>query len=672
MNTSEKVAYLIYGNETTSGSAPVIFESKQIGFLEIEFYYYKDVSKVLREIVVLSSSITILLILIGGFSYYRGILLIKFSKQVKESLKKESGIDSLEGKSKYQEFNAISSSIKLLLSNEEDKASSKMSNASKEISDQNEEIQRLKEEKSKLSKNLKSHRQLVASIGHDLRSPLNVIQTTASLLMRGDLTDNQLERVRRIIRSTEETSSLADNIMNTALFDEDGDKEEIIDAIDFVDNLVIDARNQSTAQGLNIYFFPDSNLKNSLISNPTRLRRVIGNLLNNAIKFSKNDGSIKVIVETKIENKQNYLKVSISDEGKGISSENINHIFKDNYQDEDETQNARGIGLGLYICKEFISRMGGNIGAHSLEGVGSTFWFEVPVTIKSETSGEQDKVINAAKIHDISMAMVSPDLELASAISQTSIILGQPMSAFSSPDEIDGHYDVVCSYGLLASNDDEIRRFKEKCRLLVSIERDNDAERQQNPLIDLAIKRNTGTYRKLHQVYQLIQRSKMPKIGAQKTTTGDTSAIQNPFASTFGIESVGQIDGYRVLLVDDHDDSRVTIKDILEIEGATVHEARSLSEASEILRNRKLDVLITDFFLDDSTGKDIVDAANKSDMNRDVSKICCTGDTSLSRDKSLLTLFDAILTKPVDEKRLMTIVSSLSKKKTQLNLVSKS
>ena len=121
-----------------------------------------------------------------------------------------------------------------------------------------------------------------------------------------------------------------------------------------------------------------------IYSEKTRLTQVITNFLTNACKFTM-EGSIKMGYEETIDG----LRFYVSDTGKGISRENVPHVFErfakfDNF--------IQGTGLGLSICMTIVKRLNGEIGVESKEGKGSTFWFTIPCEVHHENMVTSESV----------------------------------------------------------------------------------------------------------------------------------------------------------------------------------------------------------------------------------------------------------------------------------------
>lgn len=114
-------------------------------------------------------------------------------------------------------------------------------------------------------------------------------------------------------------------------------------------------------------------------ADPDRVLEVLINLIDNGIKFTPPNGSVTVRTY-QIEHEPDYAYVSVTDTGRGIASEALPLIFERLYQDADSVDgNRTGLGLGLYIAKELVTRHGGRIWASSQAGTGSTFSFTLPL-----------------------------------------------------------------------------------------------------------------------------------------------------------------------------------------------------------------------------------------------------------------------------------------------------
>ena len=146
-------------------------------------------------------------------------------------------------------------------------------------------------------------------------------------------------------------------------------------------------------------------------ANPERLREVIMNLIDNAIKFTM-EGGIKVILE----GDEKEVKVGISDSGVGIAPEDAAHLFQKFYRiDNSATRTIGGTGLGLYLCRRLIESFNGRIWVESKSNEGSTFKFSLPRLSQTEVEKMQQLQAAAAPAEPVHAAVAMPIPELAQA-----------------------------------------------------------------------------------------------------------------------------------------------------------------------------------------------------------------------------------------------------------------
>jgi signal transduction histidine kinase len=216
-------------------------------------------------------------------------------------------------------------------------------------------------------------------IVHDLKSPFNSIVGYSKLLVKVVQAKdyNSIEKYAGIIeQSSNRAMDLLSNLMEWSL-SQTGRMEfnpEYFEMISFINETVLlfdDIAGQKSISivrnlPLNVPVFADKAMINT----------VLRNLISNAVKFTQPEGKIIISVE----DKQNELIVSVSDTGIGISKERIDKLFNiRNGNSTPGTQNEKGTGLGLILCKEFTNRNNGKIWVESKANFGTTFYFSLPL-----------------------------------------------------------------------------------------------------------------------------------------------------------------------------------------------------------------------------------------------------------------------------------------------------
>ncbi len=232
----------------------------------------------------------------------------------------------------------------------------------------------------------------LATMSHEIRTPLNAVIGMTSLLKREPLTDRQLNYVTVANEAGQHLLALINDILDLSRIDA-GRLE--LDETDFqLSDLITQCLTilspDARKKGLNVVTQIDTTADVTVRTDQARMRQVIINLLGNAVKFT-DDGLISLTVKadplprtgTRDGGQPYQLTVKVSDTGIGIPQEKLGRLFKDFSQvDDSSTRRHGGSGLGLAISKRLIDMMGGHIGVHSTPNRGSTFWFEIPVSVQ--------------------------------------------------------------------------------------------------------------------------------------------------------------------------------------------------------------------------------------------------------------------------------------------------
>ena len=219
----------------------------------------------------------------------------------------------------------------------------------------------------------------VATISHELRTPLASVYGAAVTLIERDQTLGPEHRSRLLGVIASEADRLA-RIVNDVLLASRLDSKQLAfqiercDAGEAVDRS-IDAARAHLPTGVEIVV-ERSDPPAAVAADAEKLRQILGNLIENAVKYSPQGGTIRVGYE-RVERRLRYW---VADQGIGIPPEERERIFEKFYRlDPELLMGVGGTGLGLYISRELADRMGGSIWVDSALGEGSTFYFELPL-----------------------------------------------------------------------------------------------------------------------------------------------------------------------------------------------------------------------------------------------------------------------------------------------------
>ena len=227
--------------------------------------------------------------------------------------------------------------------------------------------------------------EFLANMSHELRTPLTSVVGFAGLLRDSpNLLADDRRHVERIATGSEALLSVINDILDYSKLEAEALEmdPEPFHPFDLAHGAADLMEAQRAAKGLDLKVEVDEAAPRALMGDVGRLRQVTLNFLSNAMKFTS-DGAVTLKVGGRTGEAGDWrLRVEVSDTGIGVEPQKLESLFERFTQaDQSTTRNFGGTGLGLAICKRLIEAMGGEIGAHSAPGEGSTFWFEVPVAV---------------------------------------------------------------------------------------------------------------------------------------------------------------------------------------------------------------------------------------------------------------------------------------------------
>lgn len=219
----------------------------------------------------------------------------------------------------------------------------------------------------------------IAFAAHELRGPITVIRGYLDVLgdeLEPTLDEEQAELLSRLVVSANRLSSYINNILNASRYDrrhlklrlKESSLGNIYDSIH--DDMQLRASSQHRLLSVDL---PDS--LPTVAADATGISEVLGNLIDNAIKYSHEGGTVNVTAEAT----SDFVTVSVEDHGIGMPNQVVGNLFHKFYRSHRSRETVAGTGIGLYICKSIVESHGGTIGVKSTEGKGSTFTFSLPI-----------------------------------------------------------------------------------------------------------------------------------------------------------------------------------------------------------------------------------------------------------------------------------------------------
>jgi two-component system, OmpR family, phosphate regulon sensor histidine kinase PhoR len=235
----------------------------------------------------------------------------------------------------------------------------------------------------------RSKSELVAVASHQLRTPLTVTKGNTEMLLDGslgDLSDEQREVISQTSESNEQLITLVNQMLDITRIEKDGLAMDLenVSTDKILQKVIRDILSFAEKNNVSIKYSKQGEIP-EISGNKERLYQVFQNLVENAIKYCKNDKDKVCPVTVSTSSSGGFVNIEIADRGIGVPKQEQEKIFERFYRASNAVRfKSSGTGLGLYIVKSVIENLGGNVRFESEEGKGTTFFISLPVAIEND------------------------------------------------------------------------------------------------------------------------------------------------------------------------------------------------------------------------------------------------------------------------------------------------
>jgi signal transduction histidine kinase/CheY-like chemotaxis protein len=517
-------------------------------------------------------------------------------------------------------------------------------------------IESAREDKIRAIESSEAKSLFLANMSHEIRTPMNGIIGFTELLKATDASDEQKEFINIIDKSSQNLLGIINNILDLSKIESDKVEIEDIpfDANHEFESAIETFATTASEKGIELVYNMDMRISSKLKGDPAKIREVLINLINNAIKFTNNGGKVELDIE-RIDKKENQslIQFSVSDTGIGMSEDQIKRIFKPFTQaDVDTTRKYGGTGLGLTISQQYIELMGGKIDVKSKQGEGSTFSFtllldEVPVSDKTFQNIFSDMSIAQQKSE--------PTTSSDKALNNYLHFLGADTRVFTNPSELKEQLEDNSSKTVIV---DITKASREVLDFVEHIDKE-----QLILLSDISHRNIAENYRVSQDsiIFQPLTPTKLIR-SLQSKLTPEESAKEEEVSSV-----AKTVFNARALIAEDNTINQRLIQNILQSMGLSTDLANNGREAFDKRQQNDYDIVFMDIQMPIMDGVEATHSIMKYERENDLAHIPIVALTANAlkgdRERFLSEGLDEYVSKPIEMTELLYVLNKFLKDK---------
>ncbi|MBK1838911.1 response regulator [Azospirillum sp. YIM B02556] len=502
----------------------------------------------------------------------------------------------------------------------------------------------------------------LAMMSHEIRTPMNGVVAMAEMMDQTELTGDQRGMLDIVRASSASLLTIINDILDFSKIEAGRLELEAIELslVDVVEGTAEILAGRAEEKGLGLVVDIDPAVPSLLVGDPVRLRQVLLNLIGNAIKFTEHGGIVVTVAAAPGPGPDvSLLRFAVRDDGIGLTPAQCDTLFRPFQQaDSSTSRQYGGTGLGLAICRHLCTLMGGRIGVESVHGEGSTFWFEVPLTVVDWTAPAPSIAIGDARLvavgfgdgperHALAAMLAAAGVEDVRWLDRDGLA---DTPGASGADAEDGRR-VVILWRAAAEDDALDTGGRDPAVVLVASRKlaSRLAEAHRAGVfctLTLPLRRD----RLWHVIAAALGRASLER--RDRAADGATSGWQPPTLEE------ARAAGALVLVAEDNATNQAVIRRMLSQGGYAFEIASNGVEALKLHAAGRYGLLLTDFHMPEMDGFALTSAIRSGEAEGvRLPIVALTADALPGTEQRCLDAgMDAYLTKPVDSRRLFDLL----------------